>query len=54
MSQSLVIDSIIFTPGDIYSDEPPLESDLHREQIELLIRVIKWWWRDRENFYLAG
>ncbi len=54
MSQSLVIDTIIFPPGDIYSDEPPLESDLHREQIELLIRLIKWWWRDRENFYATG
>jgi Uma2 family endonuclease len=61
MSQSLVTASqvdftegIIFPPGDIYSDEPPLESDLHREQIELLIRLLKWWWRDRENFYATG
>ncbi|YAG12511.1 Uma2 family endonuclease [Nostoc sp. DSM 114161] len=61
MSQSLatastadVTDSIIFPPGDIYSDEPPLESDLHREQIDLLIRLIKWWWRDRNNFYATG
>lgn len=46
-----VTESIIFPPGDIYSDEPPLESDLHREQIDLLIRVIKWWWRDRQDFY---
>lgn len=53
-SQIDVIDTIIFPPGDIYSDEPPLESDLHREQIELLIRLIKWWWRDRENFYATG
>lgn len=43
-----VTESIIFPPGDIYSDEPPLESDLHREQIDLLIRLIKWWWRDYE------
>ncbi|AFY32301.1 Uma2 family endonuclease [Calothrix sp. PCC 7507] len=53
-SQTDVTDSIIFPPGDIYSDEPPLESDLHREQIELLIRLIKWWWRDRNNFYATG
>ncbi|MBC6434491.1 Uma2 family endonuclease, partial [Nostoc sp. HG1] len=33
-----VNERIIFPPGDIYSDEPPLESDLHREQIDLLIR----------------
>ncbi len=53
-SQADVTDSIIFPPGDIYSDEPPLESDLHREQIDLLIRLIKWWWRDRKNFYATG
>ncbi|WP_317616798.1 hypothetical protein [Nostoc sp. PA-18-2419] len=47
-------ESIIFPPGDIYSDEPPLESDLHCEQIDLLIRLIKWWWRDQENFYATG
>ncbi|WP_373526192.1 Uma2 family endonuclease [Nostoc sp.] len=49
-----VTNSIIFPPGDIYSDEPPLESDLHREQIDLLIRLIKWWWRDRQDFYATG
>lgn len=30
-------------PTDLWSDEPPLESDLHREQIDLLIRLLKWW-----------
>ncbi|MCC5661029.1 Uma2 family endonuclease [Nostoc sp. XA010] len=49
-----VNESIIFPPGDIYSDEPPLESDLHREQIDLLIRLIKWWWRDRQDFYATA
>lgn len=53
-SQVDTTEGIIFPPGDIYSDEPPLESDLHREQIEILIRLIKWWWRDRENFYVTG
>ncbi|GAA6616833.1 Uma2 family endonuclease [Scytonema sp. NUACC26] len=45
---------IIFPPGDLYSDEPPLESDLHREQIELLVRLIKWYWRERQDFYATG
>ena len=49
-----VTEGIIFPPGDLYSDEPPLESDLHREQIELLIRLIKWWWRERQDFYATG
>ncbi|HEY9802563.1 MAG TPA: Uma2 family endonuclease [Leptolyngbyaceae cyanobacterium] len=53
-SSSDVTEDIIFPPGDIYSDEPPLESDLHREQIELLIRLIKSFWRDRQDFYATG
>ncbi|MEH2267786.1 MAG: Uma2 family endonuclease [Nostoc sp.] len=47
-------DEVIFPPGDILSDEPPLESDLHREQIDLLIRILKLWWRDRQDFYASG
>jgi len=47
-------DLITFPPGDLWSDEPPLESDLHREQIELLIRLLKWHWRSRQNFYVSG
>ena len=31
-----------------------MESDLHREQLDLLIRLIKWWWRDRQDFYATG
>lgn len=41
-------------PTDLWSDEPPLESDLHREQIDLLIRLLKWWWRKRDDVYVAG
>ncbi|MEH2323734.1 MAG: Uma2 family endonuclease [Nostoc sp.] len=47
-------DEVIFPPGDILSDEPPLESDLHREQIDLLIRILKLWWRERQDFYASG
>ena len=45
---------IPFPPGDLWSDEPPLESDLHREQIDLLIRLLRWHWRDRQDFYVTG
>jgi Uma2 family endonuclease len=41
-------------PTNLYSDEPPLETDFHREQIELLIRLLKHWWRDRPDFYITG
>jgi Uma2 family endonuclease len=48
-----------FPPDDLWSDEPPLESDLHREQIDLLIRLMKWIFRPngmggRSDVYIAG
>jgi Uma2 family endonuclease len=47
-------ESVIFPPGDLYSDEPPLESDLHLEQIMLLLKCLKWLWQDRNDFYAAA
>lgn len=41
-------------PTNLYSDEPPLETDFHRNQIDLLIRLLKYWWSDRSNFYISG
>ncbi len=51
--------TIPFPPDDLWSDEPPLESDLHRDQIDLLIRLIRWWFRPggeggRTDVYVAG
>ncbi len=48
------IDEIKFLPTDLESDEPPLESDLHRRQIDLLIRLLEYWYRDRPNIYISG
>lgn len=53
-SDGISEDEVIFPSGDILSDEPPLESDLHRDQINLLIRILKLWWRERQNFYASG
>lgn len=47
-------EDIIIPPSDLLSDEPPLESDLHRDQIELLLACLKWWWRERTDFYATG
>lgn len=47
-------EDIIIPPCDLWSDEPPLESDLHRDQIELLLACLKWWWRERTDFYATG
>jgi Uma2 family endonuclease len=41
-------------PTGLYSDEPTLETDLHRQHIDLLIRLLQYWWRDRDDFYISG
>ncbi|MEH1964708.1 MAG: Uma2 family endonuclease [Nostoc sp.] len=45
---------VIFPPGDLYSDEPPLETDLHRLQMTLLIQCLEWLWQNRNDFYASG
>jgi Uma2 family endonuclease len=52
--EEAVFDDIKVPPANLYSDEPPLETDLHREQIDLLIRLLKYWWQDRPDFYISG
>ncbi|MEB3181929.1 MAG: Uma2 family endonuclease [Nostocaceae cyanobacterium] len=47
-------DDIVLPPSDLWSDEPPLETDLHRDQIDLLIRLLRWFWRNRQDFYVSG
>ena len=49
-----VADNIEFPPSNLESDEPPLETDLHRNQIDLLIRLLKFWWHDQQDFYISG
>ncbi|GAB4351099.1 MAG: hypothetical protein OHK0047_44950 [Leptolyngbyaceae cyanobacterium] len=45
---------ISLPPTDLWSDEPPLESDFHREQIDLLIRLLKRYWATRNDYYVTG
>ncbi|MGB7440278.1 MAG: Uma2 family endonuclease, partial [Coleofasciculaceae cyanobacterium] len=47
-------EDVIFPPSDLYSDEPPLETYLHLQQMLLLIKCLNWWWRDRKDFFCAG
>ncbi len=49
-----IADIIELPPTNLYSDEPPLETDFHRDQIDLLIRLLKHWWRERQDFYISG
>ena len=54
IAQNQIWDDIVLPPSDLWSDEPPLESDLHRKQIDLLIRLLEWLWRERQDFYASG
>ncbi|HBK64512.1 MAG TPA: hypothetical protein DD000_13575, partial [Cyanobacteria bacterium UBA11166] len=47
-------ENVIFPSGDLYSDEPPVETELHLEQILLFLKCLKWLWRERNDFYAAG
>ncbi|MDD1419194.1 Uma2 family endonuclease [Dolichospermum sp. ST_sed1] len=48
---------VIFPLSNLESDEPPLESSLHLQQMLLLIQCLNWWWRDINkinNYFAAG
>ncbi len=47
-------ENAIFPLTGLYSDEPPLETELHLEQLMLLLGCLKWLWRDRTDFYAVG
>ncbi len=49
-----IAENVIFPLGDLYSDEPPVETELHLRQIILLFKCLEWLWRDRNDFYAAG
>jgi Uma2 family endonuclease len=54
--------AVEFPPSDLWSDEPPWETDRHLRQILLLLLCLEWWWRERPDapehrrnrFYAAG
>ncbi|NEQ44335.1 MAG: Uma2 family endonuclease [Leptolyngbya sp. SIOISBB] len=41
-------------PNDLPSDEPPLESSLHLQQMMLLLNCLDWLWQDRNDYFAAG
>jgi Uma2 family endonuclease len=45
---------LIFPPGDLESNEPPLESELHLRQIILLLQCLELLWQNRNDFYAGG
>jgi Uma2 family endonuclease len=54
VEEQLALEGVLFPPTDLYSDEPPLESDLHRDQIDLLLACLRLWWSDRNDYYASG
>ena len=54
-SQELIQDEVvIFPPGEIESNEPPLETYLHLQQMLLLIKCLDWLWRERNDYFATG
>ncbi len=49
-----VSSDIICPPTDLWSDEPPLESDLYLQQIILLLTCLESFWSDRNDYYATG
>ncbi|UBF25535.1 Uma2 family endonuclease [Kovacikia minuta CCNUW1] len=41
-------------PCDLYSDEPPLETDLHLQQIILFLECLNWCWREKNDYYASA
>jgi Uma2 family endonuclease len=38
----------------IEEEEDPLESDWHVSAMTLLINILRYWWRDRQDIYVSG
>lgn len=53
-TQDQKCDDIVFPPGDLWSDEPAVESYLHLQQLLLLLKCLDWWWRNRNDYFAAG
>lgn len=45
---------VTWPPSDLYSDEPPLETTLHLQQMMLLLNCIDWLWKDRNDYFAGG
>ena len=40
--------------SQLLSEEPEMESSLHYAQLALLVAVLEWWWRDRQDFFIGA
>ena len=49
-----IIPEVTCPPTDLWSDEPPLASDLHLQQIIILLSCLELLWRERSDYYASG
>ncbi|MBE9072717.1 Uma2 family endonuclease, partial [Microcystis sp. LEGE 08355] len=49
-----MIPDVTYPPTDLWSDEPPLASDLHLQQIIILLSCLELLWRERSDYYASG
>ncbi|WP_254565518.1 Uma2 family endonuclease [Oscillatoria sp. HE19RPO] len=54
MVQSQTSEIPIFPPGDLWSEEPPLESYRHLKQLLLLLACLERFWKNRNDFFVAA
>jgi len=49
-----ILPEVTCPPTDLWSDEPPLESDLHLQQIIILLSCLELLWQERNDYYASG
>ncbi|MCT7964950.1 Uma2 family endonuclease [Laspinema sp. D1] len=54
MVQSQISEIPIFPPGDLWSEEPPVESYRHLKQLLLLLACLERFWKNRQDFFVAA
>jgi len=52
--QASIYRGLILPTGEILSNEPPLESPKHFQQIYLLLSGLQYLWKDRNDYFAAG
>jgi Uma2 family endonuclease len=49
-----ITENVIVPSSDLLSDEPPMETYLHLQQMILLLKCLEWRWRNQQDFFAAG
>ncbi|KYF54671.1 hypothetical protein BE08_23050 [Sorangium cellulosum] len=54
MPAEIVDPSVVAPPGDLDSNEPPMESYQHLVQMLLLLESLELFWKERTDYFAAG